>query len=1040
MITIQEEKKLAMSSEKTGKFKIRSSDEEMGVELTDPSGDYVPSYAREITGQQLETYIDDIADTVRVGLDQSISILTPWFFNNMPTIYYQTTPRQEKVRHLSAIITGHVFETKQTVELWDRDKSKVTYIGPGGDRKILIDMAKRITANDLKMGAVYFSRDNLLFLSTFFCSEHRPLDTSNSRIVEKVAHAREMMLQDFPDAKEQVENYCANLDNDFIMYATAARLGITFRMVRYMLDHQGAHTFLDSFDNSSAARLTLGLKNVSPSEMIEPVLNLLHRYDFNVGRAFVARFQEGYPESITVMHFIISHASGEKIRPDFVPMIRLTKALRTLGWVDQDDFSMFNRPPFEFSINATNLIRAFATWCHLFLSKRNPYAYSMYKIRNTFIQNVDLLELLVKMFRAKFDPQQEKPWQEIYESAIKEINPLIDNIVEEIDRNIFKECLKFTSSCVKTNYFLSTKTGLAFRFDTSVLDKKYYPLTPYGIFFIIGKDFRFFHVRWKDISRGGMRVVMPRSEADYDIALTGLFDEVYGLSHGQQLKNKDIPEGGSKAVLVLKPGGHRDQAVKGSVNALLDLLVEEDESQETFRDKIVSYYDKTEIIYLGPDENMTNELITWIPEQAKRRKYKYASAFMSGKPGEGINHKEYGVTSEGLNVYVDNTLHFLAIDPRKERFTIKMTGGPDGDVAGNELKILYREYGENARIVAISDGFGAAYDPEGLDWQELIHLVQKNKSIVEFNQSKLSQHKDAFVIAADTNEHIRIRNELYRKVYADIFIPAGGRPYSVNGKNWIEFFDEKNQPTVKAIVEGANIFFTEDAREKLQERGILIIKDSSANKTGVICSSYEIIGSLTLSSEEFLEIKDRYVEEVIAILRQKADLEAKLLFRTYSQEDGNKSLVELSLMTSKEINKITDILLDEFNSRMEEILKDPFYQDIVIRHCPAVLVEKFGAERILTRLPEAHQIAIIASSVASYVVYNEGLGWLKSIPKKHWVEAINIYVEKDRLTSELVRAVEESNIAVKDEINAILSRSAARNLTIMELQKRMILN
>ena len=92
---------------------------------------------REFTANELETYIDDIADTVRVGLDQSISILTPWFFNNMPQIYYQTTPRQEKVRHLSSIITGHVFETKQTVELWERDKSKVTYIGPGGDRKIL---------------------------------------------------------------------------------------------------------------------------------------------------------------------------------------------------------------------------------------------------------------------------------------------------------------------------------------------------------------------------------------------------------------------------------------------------------------------------------------------------------------------------------------------------------------------------------------------------------------------------------------------------------------------------------------------------------------------------------------------------------------------------------------------------------------------------------------------------------------------------------------------------------------------------------------
>src|SRR5204863_6006432 len=174
--------------------------------------------------------------------------------------------------------------------------------------------------------------------------------------------------------------------------------------------------------------------------------------------------------------------------------------------------------------------------------------------------------------------------------------------------------------------FLSTKTGLAFRMAPQVLNRKYYANLPFGFFFIVGRDFRFFQVRWKDISRGGLRVVMPRSAADYDYALAGLFDEVYGLSFAQQLKNKDIPEGGSKAVLVLRPGGHRDQAVRGAVNALLDLLVSEDESHEGRTSELVSYYNKEEIIYLGPDENITNELINWIPEHAARRGYVCAAA------------------------------------------------------------------------------------------------------------------------------------------------------------------------------------------------------------------------------------------------------------------------------------------------------------------------------------------------------------------------------------------------------------------------------
>lgn len=47
------------------------------------------------------------------------------------------------------------------------------------------------------------------------------------------------------------------------------------------------------------------------------------------------------------------------------------------------------------------------------------------------------------------------------------------------------------------------------------------------------------------------------------------------------------------------------------------------------------------------------------------------------------------------------------------------TGGPDGDVAGNEIKILFREYGDNVKIVGIADGSGCAEDPDGLDHEEV---------------------------------------------------------------------------------------------------------------------------------------------------------------------------------------------------------------------------------------------------------------------------------------------------------------------------------
>ena len=60
-------------------------------------------------------------------------------------------------------------------------------------------------------------------------------------------------------------------------------------------------------------------------------------------------------------------------------------------------------------------------------------------------------------------------------------------------------------------------------------------------------------------------------------------------------------------------------------------------------------------------------------------------------------------------------------------------------------------------------------------------------------------------------------------------------------------------------MEGANSFITPEARVQLQKKGVLLLRDASANKCGVISSSYEIIANLLLTEEEFLAHKERYV-------------------------------------------------------------------------------------------------------------------------------------------------------------------------------------
>jgi glutamate dehydrogenase len=997
--------------------------EELGM---DPHGE--PSEPG-LSSEKLEAYIDDIADTVRVGLDQSISILTPWFFNNMPQVYYQTTPRQEKVRHLSAIITGHVFETKQTLELWDKDRSKVTFIGPGSDNQIIVELAAKIKNLAFKTGALYYSRDKLLFLATFFCSDRKPVDLANPRIQSKIDETIEMILKDHPKERPMVDEFFSIIDNDLVTHATSRRIKLSYKVFQHMSQHEGVYTLLEPFGSSPAARFTVGMKNVTPGLVYETMVYMVFRYGFNIRRSFMAHFQKEGEDLISIFHLILERPDGSKVKAPDVDMRKLNKAIRTLGWVDVDAYDVLGRPPHAFSVNAINLVRSLGTWLHISLGKENPYVYSQYKVYSTLIEESELTQKVVDLFRIRFDPLSSDDRDSNRYGVLREeiTEKLIPEINSEVAQNIFKECVKFIDYILRTNYFITTKTGLAFRMDPRVLDAKHYPNQPYGFFFIVGRNFRFFQVRWKDISRGGLRVVMPKNSEDYDSALSGLFDEVYGLSYAQQLKNKDIPEGGSKAVLLLTPGGSRDQAVKGAVNAFLDLLVSEDESHEGRLHDLVGYYNKEELIYLGPDENMTNDLIVWITKQAERRGYQYYNAFMSSKPGAGINHKEFGVTSEGLNVFLENMLEYLGINPRKQSFTVKMTGGPDGDVAGNELKILYREYKENPRVVAIADGFGAAFDPKGLHWPELLRLVENGLSIDHFNTKHLSC-TEAYVIKADNKENIRKRNELCFVTPADVFIPAGGRPYTVHDKNWTTFI-VNGSPTVKAIVEGANIFFTPHAREELQKAGVLFVKDSSANKTGVICSSFEIIGSLVLKPKEFEAIKKDYVEDVLTILRQKADLEAKLLFREYILHRKETPLVELSLMISKEINGVIDLMLAKLQDPECAFLSDPMFADIIYEHCPQILVKKYK-NRILDSLPKAHQVAIVSAYIASYVVYSEGLDWLTSFPEADRFDIALEYMRNYRQTLDLVSAIEKSSMKQKEMIASILKRTATKELTV----------
>ena len=62
-----------------------------------------------------------------------------------------------------------------------------------------------------------------------------------------------------------------------------------------------------------------------------------------------------------------------------------------------------------------------------------------------------------------------------------------------------------------------------------------------------------FHVRFKDLARGGIRTISLQNLDQLKAEQNHVFTECYNLAYTQHKKNKEIPEGGAKGVIFLQP-------------------------------------------------------------------------------------------------------------------------------------------------------------------------------------------------------------------------------------------------------------------------------------------------------------------------------------------------------------------------------------------------------------------------------------------------------------------------------------------------------
>jgi len=1028
----------------------------------------------------------------------------PWFVKQMPDTYFRQVGAQAQASHLraiAAILQDSQLQVPELSLVEDRwhGAEHTFFARPTADPldgKVMTRLEQQLASLPDDVGLrrvlVYTSKDQALSLNVFETisegSEEALFtgaDAEEEAMRERLrAYARQLSAGEFIDqphhpppstllSEAEIDRMLGRCSRGYVAAALPRLLYRQLLLYQQVAGGEDAAALFEHDLNGAADEtlVTLAIGNSRPRAALQHTLALLGMHGLQVGRAFVDQVADPQPEGAAGLPSRGVSLLRAVVRPDTraCDWAQLEADLCRFKWLDDSTMRLAAAQP-RLGLARAEVVSGLAD---LSLSLLDHPLLSRNHVR-ALLAKPDMAEhaaALGDLFLERFDPSAAPLPPSGFDAACAAWERGVETAsLDEETKELMRTMLRGLRHTERTNAHLPGRHALVLRlrgaFFAPVQPPSQMDNTPYGVFFGAGRHFNGYHVRFRDVARGGLRVVLPATAEAHTAESRRHFNECFALAWAQQLKNKDIPEGGSKAVCLVTPtaGISRELLLHGCVKAftdgLLDLITPAAlEACAPRRQQLLAAAPSpaaaaaataadaaativgaaadaaapatapaapattapSELLYLGPDENITPTDINWVVERAAVRGYAMPSAFMSSKPDAGINHKEYGVTSEGVAVFLHEALRSMGIEPTRQPWSVKLTGGPDGDVGGNMLKILHREYGAMVRVVGIADGSGCAEDPQGLPMAELLRLFDESLPLGAMRRECLGPQ--GVFHSAETADGAKLRNSLHNRVQADVFVPAGGRPSTVNGANWRDFLLPDGTPSSRVIVEGANLFVTADARQRLFEHCALpIIKDSSANKCGVICSSMEIVAGMLLSDSEFIALKPRYVDDVLATLRKLARAEAQLLFAE-ARRQPDVSMPKLSEAISQAILRVTDATaaqLDTFGPERQERL-----WPLTREHLPPSLFDAYSP-RISAGLPWEYTKHMIAASLASRLVYREGLAWVAGVPDAALPELSLRYLQQEQRVRELAEKVGASGIDDGEHVKALLLQGGVR--------------
>ncbi|HLR66345.1 Glu/Leu/Phe/Val family dehydrogenase [Virgibacillus alimentarius] len=208
----------------------------------------------------------------------------------------------------------------------------------------------------------------------------------------------------------------------------------------------------------------------------------------------------------------------------------------------------------------------------------------------------------------------------------------------------------------------------------------------------------------------------------------------------------------------------------------------------------------------APDVMTNSQIMAWMMDEYSRIDEFNNPGFITGKPIVlGGSHGRETATAKGVTICIKEATKKRGFDLKGAKVVVQGFGA-----AGSFLSKFLHDAG--AKVVGISDAYGALHDPDGLDIDYLLDRRDSFGTVTKlFNNT--------------------ITNKELLELDCDILVPAAV-------ENQIT---EENAQNIKAsiVVEAANGPTTMEATQILTDRGILLVPDVIASAGGVTVSYFE---------------------------------------------------------------------------------------------------------------------------------------------------------------------------------------------------------